>query len=174
MDACRNDPQLAAASERMASSSKSVMISRGFSPVSIGGGVPVIVKPGNGKGPTGLLISYATDPGNVAVEGDKGQLSPFTGALVKHMSAPGLSIAEVMGRVSTDVSFETQGQQTPWSVSSLTAGTFKFLAAVANDTSRSSGASARPRDSLGPKRTSSGSRGSNLPPNIGAGVGAGF
>jgi uncharacterized caspase-like protein len=40
-------------------------------------------------GPTGLLIAYATDPGNVALEGDRGALSPFPGALTKHLLTPG-------------------------------------------------------------------------------------
>jgi hypothetical protein len=36
----------------------------------------------------GLLIAYAMDPGNVAFEGDSGDLSPFTGSLVTHLATP--------------------------------------------------------------------------------------
>lgn len=127
MDACRNDPQLAAASERLAAGGKSITISRGFSPINVAEERRPTVQPRAGKEPTGLLIAYATDPGNVALEGDIGILSPFTSALVKHIGTPGLSAAEVMGRVSQDVSLQTAGKQTPWNVSSLTAGTYQFV-----------------------------------------------
>ena len=35
MDACRNDPQLTAASERLAGNTRSVTIARGFAPVAV-------------------------------------------------------------------------------------------------------------------------------------------
>ena len=129
MDACRNDPLLAAASDRTAHGTRGVTMARGFSPVSVFGEKPVVAKhkQEGRKSPAGLLIAYATDPGNVALEGEKGLLSPFTSALVKHMATPGLSIAEAMGLVSAEVSSDTQGQQTPWNVWSLTAGMYQFL-----------------------------------------------
>ena len=163
MDACRNDPQLAAASERLASNTRSVTIARGFAPVSVieKASTP---KAGVGKGPTGLLIAYATDPGNVALEGETGSLSPFTGALAKHLVAPGLSAAEIMGRVSAEVASQTRGQQTPWNVSSLTAGAYLFTpkppVAPAGGTA-TKGTAARPG-------------GGTLPPNLGVGVGSGL
>jgi uncharacterized caspase-like protein len=204
MDACRSDPQLAAASQRSTSSTRSVNISRGFSPVSVAVEQSAIARLSQGKGPTGLLIAYATDPGNVAYEGENGPYSPFTTSLVKNLASPGLSIAEIMGRVSAEVAAETKGQQTPWSVSSLTAGAYQFMAPVvptvpltkANPPSR---APAGPERSSVPGRTSSkvlpapvrparaatkaSAPGrsasapparSNLPPNLGMGVGAGL
>src|SRR5262249_1716807 len=95
MDACRNDPRLAAASVRIGSGPKAVTISRGFSPYNAGvdppdvertDSTPSAVRPGTRKVPAGLLIAYATDPGNVALEGNVGELSPFTTALVKHIA----------------------------------------------------------------------------------------
>jgi uncharacterized caspase-like protein len=163
MDACRNDPQLTAASERLASNTRSVTIARGFAPVA------VIDKPSPGKatsakGPTGLLIAYATDPGNVALEGDTGPLSPFTGALAKHLVTPGLSAGEIMGRVSAEVATQTRGQQTPWNVSSLTAGTYQFTPRP--PAAPASGATA--------KAPSGRPGGSSLPPNLGVRVGSGL
>lgn len=187
MDACRSDPVLAAAAERLARDSKAVTIARGFSPVNVSAGGPPSGGPVmRGKGPAGLLIAYATDPGNVALEGDTGPYSPFTGALVKHMGTPGLSVAEVMGRVSADVAMETQGQQTPWNVSSLTAGTYKIVATATQVTPNQ--VSREPsREPATAKKTSEGSSGSttakrsggrstnnNLPPNLGVGVGGGL
>ena len=162
MDACRNDPQLTAASERLASTTRSVTIARGFAPVAVIEKAPA-AKASVVKGPTGLLIAYATDPGNVALEGESGTLSPFTGALAKHLLAPGLSAAEIMGRVSAEVSAQTRGQQTPWNVSSLTAGTYQFTPrpAVAPITGTAKAPAARPG-------------GTALPPNLGVGVGSGL
>jgi uncharacterized caspase-like protein len=162
MDACRNDPQLTAASERLASTTRSVTIARGFAPVAVIEKAPA-AKASVVKGPTGLLIAYATDPGNVALEGESGTLSPFTGALAKHLLAPGLSAAEIMGRVSVEVSAQTRGQQTPWNVSSLTAGTYQFTPrpAPAPITGTAKAPAARPG-------------GTALPPNLGVGVGSGL
>lgn len=161
MDACRNDPQLTAASERLASNTRSVTIARGFAPVAVleKASAP---KASVAKGPTGLLIAYATDPGNVALEGETGSLSPFTGALAKHLLAPGLSAAEIMGRVSAEVSAQTRGQQTPWNVSSLTAGTYQFTPKPAPAPSAGAGKGATPRPT------------GTLPPNLGVGVGSGL
>ncbi len=162
MDACRNDPQLTAASERLAGNTRSVTIARGFAPVAVIEKAPA-AKASVAKGPTGLLIAYATDPGNVALEGETGALSPFTGALAKHLLAPGLSAAEIMGRVSAEVSAQTRGQQTPWNVSSLTAGTYQFTPrpAAAPTTATAKAPAARPG-------------GTALPPNLGVGVGSGL
>jgi len=162
MDACRNDPQLTAASERLASNTRSVTIARGFAPVAVIEKAPA-AKASIAKGATGLLIAYATDPGNVALEGENGALSPFTGALAKHLVAPGLSAGEIMGRVSAEVSAQTRGQQTPWNVSSLTAGTYQFMPRppAAPTTGTAKAPAARPG-------------GTALPPNLGVGVGSGL
>lgn len=172
MDACRNDPRLTAASQQHATSTRSVTISRGFSPVAIGSTTGPPSRLAESKGPMGLLIAYATDPGNVALEGDKGQFSPFTSALVKHLPAPGSSIAEVMGRVSAEVAAETNGQQTPWNVASLTAGAYQF---VPRPNSQPSPAASRPGNNTSRQPTGAGAPArTNLPPNLGVGVGAGL
>jgi uncharacterized caspase-like protein len=128
MDTCRNDPRLASASQQFGSGSKTVVISRGLSPVNVLVDPPRVARPRMDKGPSGLLIAYATDPGNVAQEGNAGTMSPFTTALVKHIATPGLTAAEIMGRVSEDVSNQTAGQQTPWNVLSRTVGAYRFVA----------------------------------------------
>lgn len=65
------------------------------------------------KGGAGLLIAYATDPGNVAFDGT-GKNSVFTSALLKNMSTPGLEARLMLGRVRQQVVLETRGQQVPW------------------------------------------------------------
>jgi uncharacterized caspase-like protein len=163
MDACRNDPQLTAASERLASHTRSVTIARGFAPVAVSEKTST-AKATLTKGPTGLLIAYATDPGNVALEGERGALSPFTGALSKHLVTPGLSAAEIMGRVSAEVATQTRGQQTPWNVSSLTAGTYQFTPRPPAPPASGATAKAPGARPAGPA----------LPPNVGVGVGSGL
>ena len=72
MDACRSDPALTAAAERQVGSTRAVTVARGFSPVDVGvHKIPFGSNPA-AKGPMGLLIAYATDPGNVAFEGERG------------------------------------------------------------------------------------------------------
>ncbi|WP_160115940.1 caspase family protein [Candidatus Halocynthiibacter alkanivorans] len=65
------------------------------------------------KGVTGMLIAYATDPGNVAYDGI-GENSVFTNALLDHISTPGLDARLMMGRVRQQVVLETFGEQVPW------------------------------------------------------------
>ncbi len=74
--------------------------------------------------PKGTFVSYSTSPGKVAVDGS-GRNSPFTGSLIKHMTAPDLPIEEVFKRVRQDLGRQTKGQQIPWELSSLE-GSFSF------------------------------------------------
>ncbi|MEM7440300.1 MAG: caspase family protein [Pseudomonadota bacterium] len=66
----------------------------------------------------GVLIAYATDPGNVAFEGT-GDNSIFTTALLKHIAEPGLDVRLMFGRVRQDVVLNTRGAQVPWVEESL-------------------------------------------------------
>jgi caspase domain-containing protein len=74
-----------------------------------------VVEPGlvRTKGVAGMLIAYATDPGNVAYDGI-GENSVFTNALLDHISTPGLDTRLMMGRVRQQVVLETFGEQVPW------------------------------------------------------------
>jgi uncharacterized caspase-like protein len=67
----------------------------------------------------GTLISFSTQPGAVAFDGD-GRNSPFTSALVKHIKdeAP---ITDILISVRNDVLTATKQQQVPWDHSSLRA-----------------------------------------------------
>jgi hypothetical protein len=102
LDACRNNPF----TENLARSmgTRSSAVGRGLA--KIGSGV-------------GSLISFATQPGNVAQDGD-GENSPFTTALLKHLGTPGQDITRDLVMVRRDVLDATRGQQVPWDNSSLT------------------------------------------------------
>jgi len=102
LDACRNNPF----TENLARSmgTRSSAVGRGLA--KIGSGV-------------GSLVSFATQPGNVALDGD-GENSPFTTALIKHLGTPGQDITRDLVMVRRDVLEATKGQQVPWDNSSLT------------------------------------------------------
>lgn len=80
------------------------------------------------KAPTGTFLSYSTAPGAVALDGLDGN-SPFTKALAKQISTPGVPIEQLFKNVRVDVIAQTKGQQTPWDTSSLTADFFFEAAA---------------------------------------------
>jgi hypothetical protein len=69
--------------------------------------------------PNGSLVSYSTAPGTEALDGD-GANSPYTSALVRIGTQPGVPIEQVLKRVRLEVSNATERQQFPWESSSLT------------------------------------------------------
>jgi TPR repeat protein len=66
----------------------------------------------------GSLVVYSTQPNNVAQDGT-GRNSPFTAALLKHVTTPGLEVRQMISRVRGDVLAATDQKQTPWDSSSL-------------------------------------------------------
>lgn len=63
---------------------------------------------------TGTIILYATEPTNVAEDGD-GRNGTFTLHLLNSMSKPGLTVEEVFKKTAISVNRATKGNQTPWS-----------------------------------------------------------
>ncbi len=108
LDACRDNPLAKNLARSMAA--RSGEISHGLARVELG---------------VGTLIAFATQPNNVALDGD-GRNSPFTGALLKTIEQPGLPISDVMISVRREVLRETNNRQVPWDHSSLT-GQFYFV-----------------------------------------------
>lgn len=70
------------------------------------------------SGGVGMLIAYATDPGNVAYDG-AGENSVFTTALLNNIATPGLDVRLMLGRVRQEVVLATYGRQVPWVEESL-------------------------------------------------------
>jgi TPR repeat protein len=102
LDACRNNP----------------FSGRGLR--GVGGGLAQMVAP------LGTLISYATQPGNVAADGADGD-SPYTKALVTAMQVPGRGLFDVFNQVGLAVKASTGGEQQPWVSSSPIEGQFYFV-----------------------------------------------
>ncbi len=112
LDACRNNPLTGNLAKSMGT--RSGAVTRGLARVESG---------------VGTLIAFATQPGNVALDG-AGRNSPFAAALLKAIEQPGLPISDIMISVRRDVLRETDNRQVPWDSSSLT-GQFYFVPAPA-------------------------------------------
>lgn len=79
------------------------------------------------RAPDGTLISYATQPGSVALDGADGH-SPYTRALSMTVRRSGLDIFQTFNQVGLAVMRATAGAQQPWVSSSPIDGTFYFVA----------------------------------------------
>jgi len=82
------------------------------------------------QAPEGTLISYATQPGNVALDGTDGN-SPYAWALASTLRKPGLTLFEVFNEIGLEVKRRTGGRQQPWVSSSPIMGKFYFSGAPA-------------------------------------------
>ena len=95
LDACRNNP-LADKLTRL-SASRQFGAARGLARI---------------DAIRGMIIAYATQPDQVAVDGT-GRNSPFTRALLKQIAEPGVEIGTLFRRVAMDVNHATGGRQLP-------------------------------------------------------------
>jgi len=77
------------------------------------------------QAPEGTLISYATQPGNVALDGF-GDNSPYTKALAQTIQRPGLDIFQTFNEVGLAVMQATGKAQQPWVSTSPIKGNFYF------------------------------------------------
>ena len=126
LDACRNDPlsNQAGGLERGVRSVPAI----GSDFDDVGRGLAKVTAT------AGTFVAYATEPGNVALDGT-GKNSPFTTALSKHIAQPGLGVDDIMMQVRVDVLDATEGKQLPWSESALTRR-FQFREGQAQSVSR--------------------------------------
>ncbi|MEC9367800.1 MAG: caspase family protein [Pseudomonadota bacterium] len=111
LDACRDNPLARNLAQSMGT--RSAAVGRGLARIETG---------------VGTMIAFATQPGNVALDGT-GRNSPFTAALLNNIALPGLDISQMMIGVRRQVIEVTGGKQVPWEHSSLT-GQFFFSGKV--------------------------------------------
>jgi Putative peptidoglycan binding domain/Caspase domain len=71
------------------------------------------------KSGEGTLIAFATGPGQTALDGQEGTNSPFTRALIAHITTPGVEIQQAMTEVRAQVNEETNKGQLPWGHTNL-------------------------------------------------------
>ncbi len=126
LDACRDNPL-----------ARNLARSMGTRSASIGKGLA------NMEAGVGTLISFSTQPGNVALDGT-GRNSPFAGALVSNMRTSSDDLGTLLIAVRNDVIKATGNKQIPWEHSSLT-GRFYFDPA-GPAASRAPSAAGAPRD----------------------------
>jgi uncharacterized caspase-like protein len=67
----------------------------------------------------GTLITFATSPGQEALDGPKGGRSPFTQALLDNLAQPGVEIQQALTQVRAQVHELTNGKQLAWGNSNL-------------------------------------------------------
>jgi len=104
LDACRDNPL--ARNLARAMGTRSAEIGRGLAATESG---------------VGTLISYSTQPGNVALDGD-GRNSPFAAALVKRIKGGAArDLSAILIDVRNDVMSATRNKQVPWEHSALRA-----------------------------------------------------
>jgi Caspase domain/Sel1 repeat len=75
--------------------------------------------------PVGTLISFATQPRSVSLDGIDGH-SPYTRALADAMQKPGYGLFKTFNEVGLAVDKATGGQQLPWVSTSPISGNFYF------------------------------------------------
>ncbi len=102
LDACRDNPF--AARIRSAKATRSVAVNSGLAEMKSG---------------EGTLIAFATGPGQTALDGDVGNHSPFTRALISNIAKPGVEIQQAMTKVRAQVNEETNKNQLPWGHTNL-------------------------------------------------------
>jgi hypothetical protein len=112
IDACRNNPLAPNLARSMGT--RSTEVGTGLAPVRAG---------------SGTLISFSTQPGNVALDGT-GRNSPFAAALVKHVSASSDDLSAILIAVRNDVMKATGNKQVPWDHSALTARVYFSASSV--------------------------------------------
>jgi uncharacterized caspase-like protein len=104
VDACRDNPL-----------SRNLARAMGTRSGSIGRGL-VVQEAG-----AGTLISFSTQPGNVALDSTGSRNSPYAAALAKHIATQGKDLSAILLQVRRDVMTTTGKQQIPWEHSALTA-----------------------------------------------------
>jgi uncharacterized caspase-like protein len=101
LDACRANPF---AAKIKATATRSVSVQQGLAEMKSG---------------EGTLIAFATGPGQTALDGQEGTNSPFTRALLAHITEPGVEIQQAMTEVRAQVNEETSKGQLPWGHTNL-------------------------------------------------------
>lgn len=102
LDACRDNPF--AAKIKSNSATRSVNVGSGLAEMKSG---------------EGTLIAFATGPGQTALDGQEGNNSPFTRALIDNITKPGIEIQQAMTSVRAQVNEETHKGQLPWGHTNL-------------------------------------------------------
>ena len=75
--------------------------------------------------PTGTMLIYATQPGNIASDGE-GRNGLFTGALLSRIDEPNVELDRLIKNIANDVAEKSNNKQTPWK-EGIVLGDFYFV-----------------------------------------------
>lgn len=126
LDACRNNPFAEEVSPGQVSGlSEPQPKEAGPRVASVKGMRSIGTGLGRMQAPAGTLIAYATQPGNVALDGTGGN-SPFSSALANTVKKPGLDVFKVFNEIGLQVAAATGNRQQPWVSMSPISGEFYF------------------------------------------------
>jgi hypothetical protein len=105
LDACRNNPLADNLRRSLTVLKRSAQLGRGLARME----------------PTGhdTLIAFSAAPGQEAADGSD-RNSPFTAALLRHMTTPGLEVSVMLKDVAADVRRDTRNSQRPQQLSDMT------------------------------------------------------
>lgn len=88
----------------------------------------------------GTLISFSTQPGNVALDGTGTRNSPYAAALIEHIATQGKDLPAILVQVRRQVMATTGKRQIPWEHSALTAEVMLARAATVEALPKAGGA----------------------------------
>ena len=123
LDACRDNPFNRTMQRSVAVRS----VSRGL----------IAVQPASAN----TLIAYAAKDGSTAEDGDHNH-SPFTTALLAHLTTPGLDVRQALGQVRDDVMSATDNKQEPFVYGSLGGSVVPLVGATTSAAAQPAAASA--------------------------------
>ena len=121
LDACRDNPFPEGATLKTAANAAPQTVSAGGLAVADTRGASPLAKADTAPSDNlGIVIGFAAAPGQVALDGDAGENSPYAAALARHISAmAGEEFGTVMRMVAEEVYLKTGGRQRPWVNESL-------------------------------------------------------
>jgi uncharacterized caspase-like protein len=105
LDACRENPFSTEIANDQQKKTRAITVKGGLAEM----------KPGKGS-----VIQFATAAGALAVDGKEGENSPFTKAILKHLSKADVEIQHALTLVRGDVAEETRDVQQPWYSTNIT------------------------------------------------------
>ena len=113
LDACRNAPPLPNVKRTV----ETHAVARGLASPNLGN-------------TSGVLVAYATEHGQVSFDGQAGSSSPYTGALARRLTTPGLEVDRLFRLVRDDVLTATESKQRPYVYGSIPSEPLFFKAAL--------------------------------------------
>jgi len=118
LDACRTNPFPPGSMVKTAPDAAPAPV--GASGLALVRGVKLIAQSKPADDNLGMVIGFAAEPGQPALDGNAGSNSPYAAALLRHLAAlKGVEFGQVMRMVTEEVYLATGTKQRPWTNESL-------------------------------------------------------